>query len=818
MPTLFSSTSQSEIEPYKSPFAEEGFDLENPFKRSLTLERHKGIVETARWKVKDRLAQKEGTHGMVFFTNGDRYLGEWHADKKHGNGIQVTAKDGSVYEGGWIEGQRSGYGTLSVPTQSLGGFRETNPSSPKSKDAAQMFKLSTKATTELFNQLSTAPALRPVIKPRPHTDSNTPAPQPVPLTKIYAGYWAHDQRNGQGTFFYPDGARYEGEWRDDMQHGWGTMSYVNGDRFEATTSNIYSGTFMDDLKEGPGRYIYRSQRRCYEGEWSRNQPVCGNITDLPGLDGSTDGGKIPKIFLRDVEAVLASQREELTNERLARMAGSKSVAENLHIPKRIRPLMSDMDAKPNQWKELIENEKKRTSNKYRFPGWFRKLRDTFVTPYVGEEYVKKLGIGDVRYLTGADSLFLYFDNPWWSMTVSGIYMFEKKIPPDLVKAQIAGYCRRHGAAVISKIVRNDDGPFLLRRFGRPYFEIDEEFDIERHFQVVKIAEPGDDRALQQACSKLISESWDYSRPLWKAVYLEGLREDGREKCALWWPAHHAAGDGQGFIRALLSYVATLDPVTGLPPPIANPDEEVDLSALQYQAGNLFNSQHAKHTNGKVDTSAELESLKRKANGNFSGSLATNGISNGVSAHVNGHSILSNGGSHADGDKGRTPKNLYKKYALPLITLAMTILFAFYGVLTGLLFALWNTILLIIYARRRSMWNPRGFVVEKQISYSKKIPLKDVKFAKDTLKCTVNDLLLTAVNVGLSNYLMEGGNLLDDNFTYLVPASLRSPTDLSLSNQSSGWYVTLPSKTRKGSEGFVVDPVDMLKVVQVSFFI
>jgi hypothetical protein len=41
--------------------------------------------------------------------------------------------------------------------------------------------------------------------------------------------------------------------------------------------------FIDDQKEGPGKFIYKKNRQVYEGEWVKGMPKCGAIRDLPPL-------------------------------------------------------------------------------------------------------------------------------------------------------------------------------------------------------------------------------------------------------------------------------------------------------------------------------------------------------------------------------------------------------------------------------------------------------------------------------------------------------------------------------------------------------
>lgn len=55
--------------------------------------------------------------------------------------------------------------------------------------------------------------------------------------------------------------------------------------------------WLDDLKEGPGRYIYLKKRQCLEGEWSNDMPKCGTLVDLNDLPGQDKKYLIPKVSL-----------------------------------------------------------------------------------------------------------------------------------------------------------------------------------------------------------------------------------------------------------------------------------------------------------------------------------------------------------------------------------------------------------------------------------------------------------------------------------------------------------------------------------------
>lgn len=61
----------------------------NPNKRHIT---------SQLWKRNDALAMKDGLHAPIKFVTGDAYLGEWRANKPHGQGT-LTYRSGNKIEG-----------------------------------------------------------------------------------------------------------------------------------------------------------------------------------------------------------------------------------------------------------------------------------------------------------------------------------------------------------------------------------------------------------------------------------------------------------------------------------------------------------------------------------------------------------------------------------------------------------------------------------------------------------------------------------------------------------------------------------------------
>ena len=217
-----------------------------------------------------------------------------------GNGTYFYAGTGSIYEGEWLDDMRNGYGTFSVP---MG-----KPTITGSSSGVNVSEKSNKKTTSSQRSAS------PVSSKSGHSHKS----EESHLRKVYAGEWKNDKREGFGTYYYDDGGCYEGSWENDKKEGWGKMRYADGTIYEGewhremrhgqgilllswlfiiciSYTNVscllangdrYEGMWLDDFKEGPGKFIYRLKRQAYEGEWVKGLPKCGTIVDLPPLHGT----------------------------------------------------------------------------------------------------------------------------------------------------------------------------------------------------------------------------------------------------------------------------------------------------------------------------------------------------------------------------------------------------------------------------------------------------------------------------------------------------------------------------------------------------
>ena len=93
-------------------------------------------------------------------------------------------------------------------------------------------------------------------------------------------------------------------------------------------------------------------------------------------------------------------------------------------------------------------------------------------------------------------------------------------------------------------------------------------------------------------------------------------------------------------------------------------------------------------------------------------------------------------------------------------------------------------------------------VGKAVAWSEGIPLDDVKFVKNTMGATVNDVLVAAMAGALRRYVETRGDNPDGKeIRAMVPVDIRAPDDTKLTNRFALVYLPLPIG--------VADPIDRL---------
>lgn len=69
---------------------------------------------------------------------------------------------------------------------------------------------------------------------------------------------------------------------------------------------------MNDMKEGPGKFIYLAKKQLLEGEWHKGIPVCGALLQFPGM---AQAHPLPRIELMDYKQVLEDAKNAVQCKR-----------------------------------------------------------------------------------------------------------------------------------------------------------------------------------------------------------------------------------------------------------------------------------------------------------------------------------------------------------------------------------------------------------------------------------------------------------------------------------------------------------------------
>lgn len=176
---------------------------------------------------------RDKTKPVFPFVGGSSYKGQWMGDMKQGFGIKMNTND-TKYEGEWVANKYHGRGTLWIKSDRNKYIRQY----------VGQWEYGLMHGDGTFYYAN---------------------------GDIYRGLWTDSKKSGNGKMEYPSGDVYQGSWNNDKKDGFGTMWYANG--------NIFEGFWQGDQKEGSGLFYYLSTDKIYEGEWSEDQPRCGEYRE-----------------------------------------------------------------------------------------------------------------------------------------------------------------------------------------------------------------------------------------------------------------------------------------------------------------------------------------------------------------------------------------------------------------------------------------------------------------------------------------------------------------------------------------------------------
>lgn len=149
--------------------------------------------------------------------------------------------------------------------------------------------------------------------------------------------------------------------------------------------------------------------------------------------------------------------------------------------------------------------------------------------------------GKIEIMSPVDVAWLSMDEPTNLMMVNAVFMFDEPLDIDRVK-KVLEYRWLQYERFKQRVIR----PAIP--FFRPYWETDPNFNLDMHLQRIALPAPGDQAALQDMVSDLMSMPMDFSRPPWKFYIIENYGEG----CAVMARLHHALADGMALVAVLLS--------------------------------------------------------------------------------------------------------------------------------------------------------------------------------------------------------------------------------------------------------------------------
>jgi diacylglycerol O-acyltransferase len=328
----------------------------------------------------------------------------------------------------------------------------------------------------------------------------------------------------------------------------------------------------------------------------------------------------------------------------------------------------------------------------------------------------------VEPLSNVDAAWLGMEDPTNLMMVTGILTFETPVDvdyfKDVLKHRFLPYKRFR-----QRVVRSHS------TLVPPYWQMDPTFDLNAHVHRVGLPPPGDQSALQELASDLLSAPLDFSKPLWQIHIVERYGPGSAAIVRL----HHCIADGMALVSVLLS-------LTDLSPDAPRPQGE---PAYDDKADD--------------DTGGPLEATLKQA-----------------SARLN--------------TARQFTKRFVREGIEALITPAKMLDLTLQGADSALAV---GRLVLRPPDPQTIFKGPLG--VAKRGSWSRPLLLSGIKTIKNSLGGTVNDVLVSAMTGGLQRYLLGRGESVEGlNFRAAVPVNLRAEDEMgTLGNRFGIVYLTLP---------------------------
>ncbi|ORC90235.1 MORN1 protein [Trypanosoma theileri] len=228
---------------------------------------------------------RDGYGEFFCAANNSTYVGAWLNDKPHGKGkYTIPGDEGYVYEGDFLDGERSGNGTCT-----FSNGRRYEGEWLRDKMHGKGHLIGAPGVDDYAEY--TGPFVQ-------GERSGVDGVCRYANGDVYKGSWLHDKRNGHGELQLDKNSStpgynprmgeahvisYKGEFENDLPHGIGEFKYSDGSSYrgsceaywrqgegEQHTANddVYKGSFQCDRRCGKG--TLRTKTGEYTGEWSED--------------------------------------------------------------------------------------------------------------------------------------------------------------------------------------------------------------------------------------------------------------------------------------------------------------------------------------------------------------------------------------------------------------------------------------------------------------------------------------------------------------------------------------------------------------------
>ncbi len=364
-------------------------------------------------------------------------------------------------------------------------------------------------------------------------------------------------------------------------------------------------------------------------------------------------------------------------------------------------------------------------------------------------------------LSNVDAAWLHMEHPANLMMVTGVLTFDEPLDftalTRVIGEGLKPFPRFHQRVVEPRLP-----------LGSPRWELDPGFDLHSHVHRVALPFPGDQQALQELVSDLMSTPLDFSKPLWQFHLIEGYGSG----CAVLARLHHAIADGIALIQVLLSLTDQAPPI---PEPTLPPPEPTSWERIGTLTESLLKPTVDALKRSFVETS---EPVRPSGPGKASGALPA--------LPATASALLAPADAVVERAVQATETLWHESISwLSHPERALELVDRAAGGANAL-----SKLLLMSPDPMTAFKGPLG--VAKRAAWSGPIPLADVKRVGRALSATINDVLLACATGALRRYLAGGEPIHDLEVRAVVPVNLRSPTDtVRLGNRFGLVFLPLP---------------------------